>query len=156
VLRKLRAALIIAALWVLWWVPFGLAIEHVLWDILLPEPRIDSPYMSVTVWVIWAALSGLCFATVLGFGERGRAVATLSTARVLSWGAVGSTVIPILYSLYTFFTWPRVPAPGSVFWLITALLVCVSALLGTICAAFTLALMRESLARSQAGRSGAA
>ena len=156
-IRKLRAALVISAVWALFWVPFGLALEHVLWRIVLgPDPWIDSPFMSVTVWVIWGALSGLCFAMVLGLGERGRAAGTLSTSRFLVWGALGSTIVPLLYSLYTFFSWPEAPARGSTFWVITLILVCASALLGCICAVFTLVLMRESPSRNSGGSSRAA
>jgi hypothetical protein len=157
VFRKVRAALVISVLWVLCWVPFGLALEHVVWRIVLgPDPWIDSPFMSVTVWVIWGALSGLCFAMVLGLGERGRAAGALSTSRFLIWGAVGSTIVPLLYSLYTFFTWPVVLAPASRFWVITLILVGASAFLGCICAALTLALMRESVSRESSGSSRAA
>jgi len=155
--RKLRAALLISAFWVLCWVPFGLALEQVLWRIVLgPDPWLDSPFMSMTVWVIWAALSGLCFSMVLALGERGRAAGNLSTSRFLIWGAVGSTIVPLLYNLYTFLTWPESLTRRSSFWVITLILVCVSALLGCICAAFTLALMRERYSPDSSGSSRAA
>ena len=155
-LRKLRAALIISALWTLCWVPVGRALEDALVGILLPQPRIDSPYMGMTTWIIWGALSGLGFAIVLGLLERGRGVATLSTFRVLSWGAVGSVILPIVYTVY-FLAQPALALSLDLtFWLIVLLPIGVSALLGTLCAGITLALVRAGAAREPSRSSGAA
>jgi len=147
VLRKVRAALIISGLWVLCWVPLGRALDDVLTDILAPGPRIDDPRLGMVPWAIWGALSRLGFAIVLGLRERGRPVDTLSAFRVLSWGAVGSAVLPMLYTVYTLFTWPGFPGPGSLLWLVTLLPVAISALLGVVCAGVTLVLMRAGTAR---------
>ena len=141
-LRKLRAALIISALWVLCWVPFGLALERALVSILFPEPPMHSPYIGVSVWAIWGALSGLCFATVLGFRERGHTASNLSTLRVLSWGALGSALVPLLYEVYWFARSSNLPGPGSLVWIMVLVNVGISALLGTVCAAITQALVR--------------
>ena len=142
-LLKVRATLVIAALWVLCWVPFGLALEDVLVPLFMgPEPWIDSPYMGLKIWILWGALSGLSFAIVLAFGERGRAVGRLSVLRVLSWGAIGSALVAILYSAYLLLTAPTF-VRGSLFWISTGILVAVSAFLGTICALITMALLRE-------------
>ena len=109
-LRKLRAALIISALWILCWTPVAVALDHVLVALLVTEPRIDNPYTPVRVWAIWGGLSGLAFAIVLGLAERGRAVGGLSAARVLTWGAVGSAFVPVAYWVVT---WGP-PAPALV------------------------------------------
>ena len=146
-LRRTRAALIIAALWVLCWVPLGLALEETLVRIFLPSgPRIDSPYLGVTIWAIWGALSGLGFAIILGFLERGHAVPSLSTFRVLSWGAVGSALVPMLFYAWAYAyevvrSGPQ-PAPSSTLWLVMLTTAGISAFLGIICAAITMALMR--------------
>jgi hypothetical protein len=154
-LRKLRAALIISALWVLCWTPVALVLDHVLVALFVPEPRIDNPYTPVRVWAIWGALSGLAFAIVLGLAERGRAVGGLSAARVLTWGAVGSALVPVAYWVLTW----RPPAPsfGPLFWQVTLITMGISALLGTVCAVLTVALMRAGTAqKANASASGAA
>ena len=76
-LRKVRAALIITAIWVLFWTPFAVGLNQILSDILFPN-SIDSPYTPVSVWAIWGALCGLTFAVLLALTERGRAVGWLS------------------------------------------------------------------------------
>lgn len=147
-LPKIRAALIVTILWVLCWVPVGVGLDHVLADILFPEPRIDSPYTPVGIWLMWGALSGLSFAIVLGLGERGRAVGSLSILRVVSWGAVGSALVPAFFYVYHAL---MSPAPdsnlASVYWRIALLTVGLSALLGMICALGILALMRAGRSR---------
>src|SRR5882762_1765338 len=135
---KLRAALAIAAIWVLFWTPFAVGLDHILADILFPN-SIDSPYTPVSVWAIWGALGGLAFAIVLGLAERGRAVGSLSTVRVLTWAAVGSAFVPVIYWILTE---PPVPWFGSIFWEWMLFNMGISALLGIICGIMTLAFMR--------------
>ena len=146
----------ISVLWVLCWVPFGLPIERILTDIFFPRPRIDSPYMGLGMWVIWGALSGLAFAIVLGFGERGRPVASLSAARVIGWGALGPVIVAVLYLVYLVIAWPRALVLDSAFWVLSLILVGVSAVLGLICAVITLSLMRASTPRAEDVSKGAA
>src|SRR5438094_7448281 len=137
-LRKVRAAVVITAVWVLCWIPFAVGLDHILVAILVPEPRIDNPYTPVRVWAIWGALSGLAFAIVLGFSERGRAVGSLSPVRVLTWGALGSALVPVFYWVVT-----RPPVSfGSLFLEMVFFTVGISALLGIVCALVTLGLMR--------------
>ena len=154
-LRKLRAALIISALWILCWTPVAVALDHVLATLLVPEPRIDDPYTPVRVWAIWGGFSGLAFAIVLALAERGRAVSGLSAVRVVSWGAVGSALVPVGYWV---FAWPpAAPRFCPLFWQVTLITMGISALLGTVCAVLTLGLMRAGTARkSNASVSGAA
>ncbi len=149
-LRKVRAALIVTAIWVLFWTPFAVGLDHILADILFPDPRIDSPYTPATVWAIWGALSGLAFAIVLALAERGRSVGGLSTGRMLSWGAVGSALVPVVYWILTT---PPAPGFGSMFWEMMLFTVGTSALLGIVCAVMTLAFMRIG---SSIDRTGAA
>ena len=144
-LRKLRAALIITAIWVLFWTPFAVGLDNIIADILFPEPRIDSPYTPVSVWAIWGALSGLAFVIVLALAERGRAVGSLSTARMLSWAAIGSALVPVVYWILT-----QVPDAGFglVFWETMLFTVGISALLGVVCAIMTLSFMRVGSTRA--------
>ena len=125
-------------------------------DILVPEPRIDSPYTPIRLWAIWGALSGLGFAIVLGFAERGRSVSSLSIPRVLSWGAIGSALVPVLYFVYWLLT-SGGPVPGvrSFFWRIALGDVGISAFLGIVCALCTLALMRAGNTNDQTHSVGA-
>ena len=138
-LRRIRAALIITALWVLCWVPLGLVLDDLVRILVPPQPDIDSPTMGVTIWAIWGALSGLGFAIVLGFLERGHTVASLSTFRVLSWGAVGSALVPILFfaGAYAYEAVRRGSEP------VMLAAAGMSAFLGVISAAITMALMRK-------------
>jgi len=157
VLSRVRAALILTVVWVLCWIPFAVALDHVLADILLPGPRLDSPYTPVRLWAIWGALSGLGFAIVLGFAERGRSVSSLSIPRVLSWGAIGSALVPVLYFVYWFLTTGRRdPGVRSLGWRIALIEVGISAFLGIVCALCTLALMRAGKAGDQTHSAGAA
>ena len=130
------------------WVPFGLALEDVLVPLFMgPEPWIDSPYMGLKIWILWGALSGLSFAIVLAFGERGRAVGSLSVLRVLSWGAIGSALVAILYNAYFLLSVPSF-VRSSLFWITTGILVAASAFLGIIFALITMALLRASAAQN--------
>jgi len=114
-------------------------LDNIIADILFPEPRIDSPYTPVSVWAIWGALSGLAFAIVLALAERGRTVGSLSTARMLSWAAFGSALVPVVYWILT---QPPAPGFGSIFWEMMLFTVGTSALLGIVCGIMTLAFMR--------------
>src|SRR5262245_1170081 len=153
-LRKLRAALIISGLWVLCWTPVAVVLDKVAADLLVPRPRIDSPFTPVGVWAIWGGLSGLAFAIGRGLAERGRAAGGLSGARVLTWGAVGSALVPLVYLLVA---WPAGPSFSPLFWRVVLLTMGISALLGTVCAILTLVLMRAGTARKpNASVSGAA
>ena len=143
-LRKVRAALIITAIWVLFWTPFAVGLNQILSDILFPN-SIDSPCTPVSVWAIWGALSGLAFVIVLALAERGRAVGSLSTARMLSWAAIGSALVPVVYWILT-----QVPDAGFglVFWETMLFTVGISALLGVVCAIMTLSFMRVGSTRA--------
>src|SRR5882762_10332557 len=131
---KLRAALIIAAIWVLFWTPFAVGLNQILADILFPN-SIDGPYTPVSVWAIWGALCGFVFAILLALTERGRAVGTLSTARVLSWAAIASAVVPVVYWILTGL---EALGFGWAFWETVLLTVGISALLGVVCGIMTL------------------
>ena len=157
-LRKFRAGLVITAVWVLCWVPFGVALDHVLADILVPEPRVHSPYTPIRVWAIWGALTGLGFVIVLALAERGHRVASLSVLRVLSWGAIGSALLPVVYYVYLAMTSAPVPpfSFDSLFWRIRLMTVGISALLGVVCALGTLTLMRAGQVREPNRSVGAA
>ena len=143
-LRKVRAALIVTAFWLLCWVPFAVGLDHVLADILVPEPRIDDPYTPVRLWAIWGALSGLAFAVVLALGERGRAAGNLSTLRVLSWGATGAALVPLFYQLILAVRGSAPPPSLSLYWEIVLIEIGESALLGLASALGVLAILRAS------------
>jgi len=143
VLRKVRAAVIITVAWLVCWIPFAVGLDHFLADLLVPEPRIDSPYTPVRVWAIWGALSGLSFAVVLALGERGRAAGTLSTLRVLSWGAVGAALVPLAYYIVLAVAGSGPPPSfASLYWRLVLLVIAESGLLGVCSAIGVLALMR--------------
>ncbi len=137
-LRKVRAALIITAIWVLFWTPFAVGLNQILSDILLPN-SIDSPYTPVSVWAIWGALCGLTFAVLLALTERGRAVGSLSTARVLGWAAIGSALVPVVYWMLTGL---EAASFGWAFWETILFTVGISAILGLACGIITLSFMR--------------
>jgi hypothetical protein len=137
-LRKVRAVLIITAIWVLFWTPFAIGLNQILADILFPN-SIDSPYTPVSVWAIWGALCGFVFAILLALTERGRAVGTLSTARVLSWAAIASALVPVVYWILTGL---EAVGFGWAFWETVLSTVGISALLGVVCGIMTLSFMR--------------
>jgi len=146
VLRKVRAALIITAIWVLFWTPYAVGLNQILADILFPN-SIDGPYTPVSVWAIWGALCGLAFTIVLALAERGRAVGSLSTARVLGWAALGSVLVPVIYWTVSDPLWP---GSASVYSETILLTLGISVLLGIVCAVMTLGFVRVGSNRSGA------
>jgi hypothetical protein len=106
-LRRVRAVLITALVWALLWIPVGALAGFIQYQrgdvfvIIPPQPEfLWETISSVALeWALFGALNGGFFAVLLVLAERGRTVATLSSARVALWGAVGTLVLPTLVLL---------------------------------------------------------
>ncbi len=101
-LRRIRGALVIAALWAVTWGLVGIAIGLVKWyrgDLfdVFPVPATFALRLILerSEWfVVVGAINGLLFALVLALAERRQSVATLSLARFALWGGVATLVLP--------------------------------------------------------------
>jgi hypothetical protein len=147
VFRRLRAALSIALLWALGWLPIGLVLA-LFADSRGPQPSdvISRPVavpLFVAAWTVWGALSGGAFALVLAVSERRRTIETLSTARTAVWGALGAVVLPLVLTSIDLVRTDSGLLGYS--WRFPLLVLGVSATLGAACAATTLALARRSV-----------
>ena len=145
-LRRLRAALSIAVIWALVWLPIGLALALYA-DSRPPQPSdvisrpVSIPFF-VTAWTAWGALSGAAFTLVLGFAERRQTIENLSIARTAVWGALGAVALPLILIAIDVIRTPVGLLGYS--WRFPLLVLSVSATLGAGCAAATLALGRRS------------
>jgi len=96
-LRRIRSALLLGAVWGLVWAPAG-----VLHGLAIRAP-FDVPLSwRLTVLGIWTTigfLSGCVFALLLAAAERHRALEELSPRRIALWGALGGWTFPLLASL---------------------------------------------------------
>jgi len=103
-LRRIRGALVIAALWAVTWGLVGIAIGLVKWyrgDLIdvFPVPATFALRLILerSEWfVVVGAINGLLFALVLALAERRQSVATLSLARFALWGGVATLVLPAI------------------------------------------------------------
>jgi len=145
VLRKLRAALVIACVWAVVWMPIGLGLALYA-SSRAPKPgdvifRPVSLPLFVSAWSAWGAVSGALFAFILGFAERRRRVGTLSRVRSALWGALGCMTVPAGLTLIDALRTP--PGVRGYGWGFPLAALAVSAGLGAICAVLTLALARR-------------
>jgi len=145
VLRKLRAALVIAALWAVVWMPLGLGLALYA-GLRSAEPtdvlaRPVSVPLFVSAWTVWGALSGALFALILGLAERRRTLGNLSRARTAVWGAIGCVTLPAVLTVIDVLQTPVGLRGYS--WGFPLAALSVSAGLGAACAAATVAVARR-------------
>jgi len=143
-LRRLRAVLSIAFLWIIAWLPIGLALA-VYASSRQPQPsdvlhRPVSVPPFVAACTVWGGLSGAVFALVLGAAERRTTIDRLSSRRTAVWGAVGAMTLPLILVLIDLASTP-IGLRGYT-WRLPTLVLSVSAAMGACCASATLALAR--------------
>lgn len=144
-LRKLRAALVIAGIWAIVWMPMGLALALYAGS-RSPRPtdlfaRPASVPLFVSAWTVWGAMSGALFAFILGLAERRRTLASLSLARTVAWGAIGCMTLPAVLTVVDVLGTPA--GLRGYTWRFPLAVLAVSAGLGAACAAATVALARR-------------
>ena len=140
-LRRLRAVATTAFFWALVWLPMGIVLG-LIGNVgprsdLMPPPIV----WFATAWMVWGAVSGAVFAVLLSVAESGRTPATLSLFRSGLWGAVGCMTVPAAVTIIDLFRGPW--SVRSYDWSLTALVLALRALLGGVCAAGTVALVRR-------------
>jgi hypothetical protein len=102
--RRARAALVIAVLWGLLWAVGGLAIGVLLGIQASPYPVLPDVgqwwfewhrlvLTNAQLWAEGGALAGAVFAGAMTVAERGRTVRTLSHARAVGWGSIAGLVL---------------------------------------------------------------
>jgi hypothetical protein len=101
--RRFRATAVVALLWAVLWLPFGVGLNllvtplrqshgvidwRVVWDVVA---------QGATMGAIWGLVNGALFALTLVAAERGRPLDRLSRRRIVTWGAVaGAGVVALL------------------------------------------------------------
>jgi hypothetical protein len=144
-IRQLRAAVAIGAIWAVTWVPLGALVG--LYAAASPPQPDDFLYRPVAfptfllAWTIWGGLSGVGFALILGAVERRRTLGDLSVARTACWGALGAISAPAFLTAID--VAHGVPAASLHYWRLPVVSILVSAALGAACAAATLMLARR-------------
>ena len=144
-LRSLRAALAIGAIWALAWLPLGVLVA--LYAAARPPQPGDFLHRPVAfpvflaAWTAWGLLSGTGFALILGAAERRRRLGSLTLVRTACWGALGAISAPAVLTVVGLVR--RVPASLPHYWRVPLVSIVVSAALGAACAAATLLLARR-------------
>jgi len=142
--RQLRAALVIGGVWALVWLPLGgLVALYAAGSPPRPEDLLYRPVAVPTfllVWTLWGGLSGTGFAIILGTVERRRTLGQLSIVRASLWGALGAMSVPALLTAVDVAR--GLPGTPLYDWRVPLVTVLVSATLGGVCAAATLAAAR--------------
>lgn len=140
-LRRFRAVLVTAVRWSLVWLPMGLVlgiISNAGPDYDLAPPPI--PFFALA-WTVWGAMSGGAFAIILSFAESGRTIATLSLLRTALWGALGCMTLPVVLAASDLFGRPWFIGRDD--WALFAFVLASSAVVGAVCAAGTIAVLRR-------------
>jgi hypothetical protein len=101
ILRRLRAAAVLAVAWGILWVPFGIALQLVLVIWVMPHfPTWRDAWHLVLqgtmAGAVWGLASGALFSLALAAAERRGAVERLAGARVVLWGALSGVAFPIV------------------------------------------------------------
>ena len=130
----------ITVLWAALWLPLGIGLG--VWRYLAAPfsdemidgqlPRLPAfPIISgiAILWMLWGAISGFLFATILSGAERRRAVQELSIVRVSVWGALGAASLPSVAVVQI------ARQEGWSWWLLVPLIVAFA--VGASCAALT-------------------
>ena len=138
-LRKLRAVSVIALTWGLIWLPMGVAVG------VMENHRgadfIPSPTWFSMAFALWGAVSGALFAFLLMLSETGRKLAELPLIRVAIWGGLGCLSLPLVITGIDLASGPWTFSTYD--WLPVLVALAVSAALGAMCAAGTVALVRR-------------
>ena len=143
--RILRGTLGVAILWGLAWLPVGLVLGILRILTLRPLDVGDGHYPQGTylriigvnagAWLAWGVMSGAGFSLVLALAERRANLQGLSLPRVTAWGAIGSSLLPLILMLSSWRDLAMMPV---------VMVVSIAAGMGSLCAAGTLLLARRT------------
>jgi hypothetical protein len=92
--KRLRAIAVVAMLWAVVWLPFGVALNMFYWPVLRPDRTIRwravlfAAEEGALLGAQWGVIGGVLFAATLIVAEGGRRVEHLSFRRALIWGAI--------------------------------------------------------------------
>ena len=138
-LRRLRAVGVIAVVWGLIWLPMGIVVGVV--ENTREVDFLPSPTWYSLAFALWGVSSGAVFALLLMLSESGSKLSELSLVRVAVWGGVGCLSLPFVVTVLDLASgnWSY----NTYDWLLTLVVLAVSALLGAICAAGTVAMLRR-------------
>ena len=97
VVRQLRSAFVIATSWGALWAAIGVSVTLLLAVVRPQEIGADEgPGKVAAVLGLVGFLSGLGFAGLLCFAEKGQRFSELSMRRIALWGFIGGAAIPAL------------------------------------------------------------
>jgi hypothetical protein len=131
--RRFRAIVVVAAMWAVVWLPIGIGLGV-----------LSNDYSKFAVaWTVWGAVSGGVFAILLMLTESGRSIRELSLGRVAVWGALGCMTLPLAFTALAIASGPWVFWHYD--WITYALILGMSAALGAVCAAGTVAAVRRNV-----------
>jgi hypothetical protein len=139
-LRRLRSALTIAAVWGLAWIPVGVMFGAARQWFGLPPSEAD--IVRLTVWALCGAASGFTFALLLAWLERGRQVETMRFSRMATWGTIAGAGVPAALGIALVLLFP-----GSYFTRGAGGVIAFMSSLGACSALASLAFARSSRAR---------
>jgi len=138
-MRRIRAVLIIAALWGTLWFLLGIGTRAAFASQLHADFEPPPPFFELPkLFLVWGSVAGSVFAVFLIVVERRRTLHSLARVRVSAWGALGSLTFPVAFIL------SQGIRPGSLLFTPYLLISVLSATLGAACAAGTLALARRA------------
>ena len=145
--RRLRAVLVTALSWAVFWLPFGFLMP------LFRGPPPECLYcppnwfiLFLLTWCLSGGVSGAAFALVLMIAERRHSLAELSMARVASWGAIGAAILPLVLVMADIVQ----SGLAGFAWGGAAVILGIAGSLGAVCATVTLALARRGQTSSLA------
>ena len=145
-MRKVRALLIIAALWGAAWFVVGVVVRAVFESTLHADFEPPPPFLDLPIqFMVWGAVSGAVFTVFLMVAERRQTLQTLSLVRVATWGALGCLALPLAMTLLGKL------GPMSVVGALVAIISACSAMVGAVCAVGTLALAKRAPLDSTSG-----
>ena len=134
-LRRMRGALGMGLTWAIGWAPVG-AVTGWVTGVLLGFPLIGIALNYTAMFGVLGFAAGTIFSTVLSITERRRRFEELSSARFVTWGALGGSVLGVMAV--------AIGLVGLEFTWFGAAVIGIAALMGAGSAAGTLAIARAA------------
>jgi hypothetical protein len=131
-LRRIRGAVLMGLTWAVVWAPIAVLIGM----IVDPDGSMDEMWPAIGAYP--GFLCGVIFSAVLAIAARRRRLDELSLARVGAWGALAG----LLLGMVPFVVGE--PTSDRPLWLLGAVFICSTTVLGAVSAAGSLAIARRS------------
>ena len=152
-LRRIRAAVVLGALWSFAWALLG-----AVWALLLhtqegpqftdvispPHAFYEDMPIPVLIYTILGFTTGAVFALFMGVAEARHSIADLRSWRVATWGALAGLVPPAVATGIDYYLHPD-NYVGALFIPYLLTVVAIAVILGAVCAGLTLSLARRPL-----------